>query len=156
MKPIQVYADDGNGLLKNPKLSGDGKFVVYSTRYPVTASDDDKIGNGNKADVFVYNIQNGTTELVSLDINGIQLTGDCVQPAISSDGRYVVFSVEYANDSKTNAVYARDRVTHVTKVIHEWASSPDISSDGKFVTFKSGSNIFETGLGQFFEESGLH
>ena len=47
--------------------------------------------NGGFNDAFVHDRATGETRHVSVSDTGAQGTGNAIQPAISSDGRYVVF-----------------------------------------------------------------
>ena len=49
------------------------------------------------SDIFLHDLQTGTTTLVSVDSNGIQGNGDSNSPSISGDGMHVAFKSS-AND----------------------------------------------------------
>ena len=55
--------------------------------------DDSAGGDTNgRQDVFVKDLQTGATVIASAGTNGEKSYLDCAAPAISADGRYVVFS----------------------------------------------------------------
>ena len=84
----------GNGPSTDPAISADGRYVAFaSTAANLVA------GDSNKAqDVFVRDLQDGTTSLVSVNSTG---TGPGNQasysPMISANGRYVVFRSKATN-----------------------------------------------------------
>jgi Tol biopolymer transport system component len=78
----------GDGISTDPAISGDGRYVAFTS-----AADNLVTGDTNKAlDVFVRDLQNQTTALVSLGMDGVDPgNGDSYSPAISANGRYVLF-----------------------------------------------------------------
>ena len=97
---------------------------------------------------------NGTTTRVSVDSAGFQGNGYSVWSAVSSDGRFVTFESEasnlVANDTNFQTdVFVHDRQTGQTTRVsvdsagvqgNSWSEIPAISSDGRFVSFKSGAS----------------
>lgn len=84
----------GDGISTDPAISGDGRYVVFSS-----SSDDLVTGDTNRAqDVFIRDLQAGTTTLVSVSTDGIDPgNGDSFSPSLSSDGRYVLFHSKASN-----------------------------------------------------------
>ncbi len=89
-----------------------------------------------------------TVERVSIASDGSQATeGYFQQKAISTDGRYVVFSaLGLTPDDTYHNVYLRDRATNTTELVsissdgthsdsYNPSSSVDVSADGRYVTF---------------------
>ncbi len=130
-----------------PVLSSDGRYVAFS-------SDADNLVPGDTngtEDVFLHDIKTGTTTRVSVSTNGIQSNGESDSPAISGDGRYVVFNSEASNlvPGDTNGemdAFVHDtqtgsttRVSVATKGIqgNSTSYSPTISDDGRYVAFVS-------------------
>src|SRR5262249_14791300 len=82
---ILVSADTngfvGAGTSYEPSISGDGRYVAFSS----TAGNLSALDNNNFEDVFVRDLQAGTTTLISVNTNG---TGsgdyDSFSPTISS------------------------------------------------------------------------
>ncbi|WP_354147707.1 HYR domain-containing protein [Arthrobacter sp. 754] len=93
-----------------PEISADGRYVTFqSVASNLVAADT----NGTD-DVFVRDRVAGSTERVSLASDGTQANGQSVLPAISGDGRYVVFQSVASNlvPGDTNGapdVFVRDR-----------------------------------------------
>ena len=128
-------------------ISRDGRFVVFTSRATNLVS-----GDTNAAeDVFVHDMQTGTTALVSVDSFGVQGNNTSSSPEISVNGRYVVFASPATNlvDGDTNEardVFVRDLQTGQTTRVSvnsdgvqadEGAWNPSISGDGRYVSFSS-------------------
>jgi len=135
----------GNSHSFEPAVSADGRFVAFSS-----AASDLVAGDANSgADVFVRDLQAGTTSLVHRDSAGVQGNGQTFSaPAISGDGRFVVFASDSTNlvAGDTNGlvdVFLRDLQTGTTSLIPLGHASGfplvevAISSDGLFVAFAS-------------------
>ena len=84
----------GDGMSTDPAISGDGRYVAFSS-----SADNLVPGDTNKAqDVFVRDLQAGTTTLVSVSTDGVNPgNGDSFSPVISADGRYVLFHSKASN-----------------------------------------------------------
>jgi Tol biopolymer transport system component len=77
-----------DGLSSEPAINADGRYVVF------TSSGDNLVaGDTNKAeDVFIRDLQNMTTTLVSSKLNGSGPANKAsYSPSVSADGRYVLF-----------------------------------------------------------------
>ena len=66
----------------SPAISGDGRYIAFSSFNTNTMSD---------FAVFVRDTVAGTTTRVSADSSGNPANGDSYVPAISADGRYIAF-----------------------------------------------------------------
>ncbi len=95
-----------NSSAQSPRLSSDGRYVVFCTAHTLTPGD---TVAGLK--VFVRDRELGTTELVSRTSDGAPAAGS--QPSISADGRYVSFATTTAlvaaDTNGVSDVYVRDR-----------------------------------------------
>jgi len=112
-----------------PAISTDGTTVAYRSFASNLVLGD----TNNNPDVFVTNIANGVTSLVSITPNGEQFDGGTDNaPGISSDGRYIVFG-----QSGTNAggMFLRDTQAGVTTRIGGEGIDPDISNDGRYIVY---------------------
>ncbi len=84
----------GSGTSDSPAMSADGSVVAFRS----SAKDLCGLNANNKYEAYVRNLVSGTTQLVSLNSNGVGGSfGVADGPVISSDGRVVVFS----SDSKS-------------------------------------------------------
>jgi Tol biopolymer transport system component len=86
---VSVGQDGGsaNGGSHFATISADGRYVVF-------VSDADNLveqDNNGVADVFVRDLLQGTTRLVSLAATGYSGQGRSGSPSISADGRWIVF-----------------------------------------------------------------
>ena len=148
-----------NSSCKNPDISYDGRFVVFECRASnLVPNDTNKV-----SDIFVHDRQTGATERVSVGPNGIQANGPSDEPAISDDGRFVVFTSKAKNllPPTTQAVgiasyrgpginvYLHDRQTGITSLVSMDANGqpadrrawlPDISPDGRYIVYSSHSS----------------
>ena len=140
----------GNQTSLEPRLSADGRFVVFS-------SDSSNFGfvdpNGSM-DVYRKDMLTGQVALVTMDFAtggapnlGVFATSGT--PAISADGRFVAFNtlVPFApNDVTVGDVYVRDMVANTHQLISVGmggqsvtGSMGDLSADGRHVVFSSAS-----------------
>jgi Tol biopolymer transport system component len=128
-----------NGMSAEQAISADGRYVAFES----DASDLVPGDTNQSTDVFVQDRRTGRTSRVSVASDGGQGSGG--YPAISADGRYVAF-VSYSpalvpGDSNGVAdVFVRDRragTTSRVSVGDAISFSPDISADGRYVTFLS-------------------
>lgn len=87
----------GNQASQHPAISGDGKYVAFTSRATNLVSGD---SNG-RSDVFVRNIVTKTTTRVSLASGGAQGNGNSLRPTISADGRAVAFESLATNFTPT-------------------------------------------------------
>jgi Tol biopolymer transport system component len=117
-------------------VSGNGRFVAFESGATNLVAGDTNGVN----DIFVRDRLAGTTERVSVESGGQQLNGS-IEPAISGDGRFVVFTSFPAGAPQQ--ILVRDRQLGTTEVASvpppgyalSDAFSPAISGDGRFVAF---------------------
>ncbi len=133
-----------NGASYSVSISGDGRYVAFSSQAKNLVPDDPNYG----PDVFVRDRLDGTTTRVSV--------GSSVKfgtnPSISADGRYVVFSGSALNlpghTGNEPEVWLYDRDTEQTTLISNYwdingeglfpqSFFPVISADGRYVAFTS-------------------
>src|SRR5260221_379421 len=100
----------GNGSSDEPAISGDGRYVAFTSDATNLVPGD----TNGWPDIFVRNRSSGTTRRVSLDSGGVQGNGLSGVPSISSLGRYVAFRSASTNlvPGDTNAavdVFVHDR-----------------------------------------------
>jgi Tol biopolymer transport system component len=125
-------------------ISSDGRYVAF-----VSAASNLVAGDTNGVwDVFVRDLQSGTTERVSVGPGGVQANGTSYPPFISADGRYVAFTSGATNivpGITVGGIFVRDRRAGTT----EYASAstngvqpngtcicPSISAGGRYVAFR--------------------
>jgi surface antigen len=146
----------GNGDSWGPAISDDGRHVAFFS-YSTNLDPGD---SNEKTDVFVRDLQAGTTVLVSrgTGVAGVRGNGDSSGPAISRDGRYVSFesvatTLDPADPDPTMDVYVRDVQAATTTLVSRAASGakgndvskgPAISGDGRLVSFTSSATTLDS------------
>ena len=139
-----------NGLSANADISNDGRFVVFESNatnlvFPQTT-------NINRIYLVDMNVPD-IIEPVSVDANGADAQGSSFNPAVSDNGRYVVFESNAANldpafdNNNATDVFLRDRSTPSTTLVSinpvtgesadNTSSNAVISGDGVYVAFQS-------------------
>jgi len=142
----------GNDSSYAPSISADGRYVAfYSFASNLVGGD-----TNAERDVFVRDLQTGTTERASVGLGGAQGNGFSLYPAISADGRYVAFSSNAPNlvagdTNDAEDIFVRDRQTSTTERVsvdsagaqgNGSSGDPSISGDGRYVAFwSSASNL---------------
>ena len=136
-----------------PDISATGRFVVFASSADNLVEGDDN----EREDVFVRDMLSGSTVRVSAPIGAGQANGHSAYPAISGDGRYVVFESEASNlvQNDTNGgrdIFLVDRTAGTIERVNVATDGsattignsehPTISGDGRFVAFRS----FDPGL----------
>lgn len=140
-----------NGASRYPSISGNGRFVTYHSDASNLVSGD----TNNAPDIFVADLEalGAAPERISVDSAEAQINGFSMAAsnnAISSDGRYVVFTanagIDGANGGNTSNVFLRDRTlgttTHVSRSVagvafNSTSDAISISSDARFIVFRS-------------------
>lgn len=129
-------------------VSADGRVVAFVSNASNIVNE---IDQRNEFDVFVRDRGAGTVDLVSVSLTGTSGNGeDSASPAISADGRFVVFSSQATNlvENDQNGfadIFIRDRNNFTTERIsvgldgeaNGSSAFPRISADGRLVVFQS-------------------
>ena len=144
---VDSAGGQGNAFSFKPKISDDGRFVVFESQASNLVAGDT---NGT-ADVFVHDMQTGATTRVSVDSAGLEANAKCNDPAISGNGQFVAFVSNASNlvSGDTNAkldVFVHDRQTGATTRVSVDSAGVEgnansvtasLSTDGRFVSFDS-------------------
>ncbi len=153
---VDSFGVVGNAFSACPTISDNSRYVAFDSRatnlVPGDTNDDD--------DVFRHDRQTGTTIRVSVDNSGNQVTGDSVFPAISGDGRYVVFGSRstdlvagdvngqrdlYRHDCDTNENILVSQSTAGVQGDADAGFGGASSADGQTIVFQSVSANFVAG-----------
>ena len=134
-------------------MSNDGRYVVF------TSSD------GTDDQVYLRDLQEGTTTLVSADTDGITAgNGNSSNAYISADNKFVVFESEADNFSAGNSnagkeVFLKNIVTGELSRVSEnangeggangFSANASISGNGRYAVFESGAEDFIPLTGDF-------
>lgn len=90
---VDSAGNPGNGVSGQPKISKDGRFVVFASLATNLVPKD----TNNKADIFIHDLATATTSRLSVDGSLNQANGHSGVPALSGNGQYVVFASEASN-----------------------------------------------------------
>jgi MYXO-CTERM domain-containing protein len=146
----------GGSLDEATAVSANGLIVAFSSAAASLVPGD----LNETTDVFVRNRENGTTELISKSQvgadRGNSANGPSLSPALSSNGRFVVFVSKATNlangidpENTKNEIWLWDRqdqimerisVTIDGKAANGNCRTPSVSDDGNFVAFASDAN----------------
>ena len=145
---LPSLSPNGPSWLGAMPVSSDGRFIAY-----VSGADNLVPSDTNGCpDVFVRDMLYGTNALVSIATNGGSADFSSSDPAISGDGRYVVFTSSAGNlvpgdNNKVQDVFVRDLQSGTTVLVSASSGgsgpgngasySPSLSSDGRYVLFRS-------------------
>ncbi|ETW93828.1 MAG: hypothetical protein ETSY2_50745, partial [Candidatus Entotheonella gemina] len=92
-----------------PVLSASGRFVAFRSSATNLVPGD----TNDKADIFVHDRETGVTTRVSVDSDGIQVTGNSEGPlAMTGDGRVVAFQSFASDLVPDDAMEVRDTFVH--------------------------------------------
>ncbi len=146
----------GNGDSTEPAISTDGNYVTFT-------SDADNLGvndNNGVSDIFITNLISADITRVTVTINDTEADGPSYEPSVSADGSIIAFASEATNlgvsdtglclesEESRNCtdIYIADFITgDITRASRPYegieisgsSSEPDLSSDGRRVTYAS-------------------
>ena len=134
-----------------PSVSSNGKYVAFQSDATDLVPGDTNL----VADVFLRDLQSGTTELVSLADDESPSAFGGMAPSISDDGRFVAFESYSTNlvsggPSGGLHIYVRDRQLGTTGWVDVPeggvtgfgpSGAPSISGDGRFVAFRAFNSV---------------
>lgn len=124
-----------NGSSSGPSISDDGRYVsFYSSATNLVSGLPSSITSG----IFVYDRSTGQTSLASVGPAGETLAADSTNSSLSGDGRFIAF---VARNGSVLGLYFRDRQTAQTSLVLQSGVEPEVSSDGRFVTYVRSGNV---------------
>lgn len=144
---VNSAEQQGDGRSSYAVISTNNRYVTFVS-YATNFDPDDPNPNG---DIYVRDLVNGTTELISRGLNNQPSNGGSHYPVISSNGRFVAYHSESSNlvpgDTNNVAdVFLYDRQTGTTKIVslsitgqqgNDNSNIPTISDNGRFLAFHS-------------------
>ncbi len=136
-----------NGDSNSPSISDDGRYISYIS----VANNIDPIDDNNKYDVFLWDRETGTSELISKTFDGSPLVANNRNPYISGNGKYIAFISDAKNlVAGTNAtfrhVFLYNKTTDSIILISKSSEGiqannvsliPKMSNNGRFVSYVS-------------------
>jgi Tol biopolymer transport system component len=135
---VSSAGGEGDRGSYTPAISGDGRWVAFVSDATNLVKGDT---NGD-ADVFLRDRKKKRTIRLSLTSDGRETTGGA-SPAISRDGRYVVYNVgvplrSVGDDSDFAGMFVYDTRTRTrTRLPNVAGIDPSISANGRYVAFSS-------------------
>jgi Tol biopolymer transport system component len=149
----------GNTHSRDPVLSADGRFVAFESQ------SSNLVAGAGGGQIFLRDRTLGTTVVVSVSSSGALSAIGSHDPAISADGRFVVFQSASTNlvpgDAAPAAggngwdVFVRDTLLGTTELVSATPSGgfpnagalrPAISGNGRYVGFESGASDLTPGV----------
>jgi Tol biopolymer transport system component len=144
---VNSAGGEANGGSGATSISADGRYVAFGSGASNLVPDD----TNRRADIFVRDRVNGTTERVNVDSRGDEANRSPAIHTISGDGRYVAFVTNATNlvrgdTNDKRDVFVHDRVTRTTERVsvdgagnegNFGSGDPSLSADGRFVAFYS-------------------
>src|SRR5581483_2068170 len=145
---VSTAGAQGDRASTKPSISDDGRFVVFVSASDTLAPED---GGCCDDDVFVHDMQTGTTTRVSvkrITSFGTEAVSNSEDGDISGNGRYVAFvgpcdTVAPCSGSTEGQVFLRDLQTNTTSQLTFGNSgqgakgNPDVNDDGSRVAFEA-------------------
>jgi Tol biopolymer transport system component len=144
------------GQSVSPVISANGRYIAFVSKADLTCGDapgcvPERPDRNGVSDVYVRDTLTNTTTRVSRSPTGQGANGPSYDPAISGDGRHVVFVSEASNLTRDTGrrvaqVYVRDFLTGAIGLVSRNPNNrpgngasvhPAVSHDGSTVSFQS-------------------
>jgi Tol biopolymer transport system component len=144
---VDTSGDDSDGFSFGPSLSADGRTIAFTS-----AASDLVAGDASEdRDVFVRDLDAGTTIRASVDAGGGDADGPSVQAALSGDAAHIAFTSDATDlvSGDTNGftdVFVRDLTVGSTARVsvdvldrdaNGFSDDPSLTGDGRYVAFTS-------------------
>ena len=148
--------EGANGDSESPSINSDGTFIAFQSRATdlVSIISD---GNGSTPDIFLYNVINDATTIISLDTSSRGANGASTSPSVDRDGDMIAFEstatdidpLTSGDNGSIPDIFIHDRSgpgdpTNTIISIDTngegadgASANPSISADGRFVAFQS-------------------
>ncbi|MEW6445128.1 MAG: Ig-like domain-containing protein [Pseudomonadota bacterium] len=144
-----------NGVSANPAASADGRYVVYESDASNLVAND----KNGKRDIFYLDVQTLEVRRISVSSAGVEANGASYSPAISPDGRYVVYESDATNlvgddKNKVRDIFLYDAKNASTVRVSLNSSGVEgnaesnagvVSQDGRYIAFSSKSTNLVAG-----------
>ena len=166
---VSITSDEQQGVSSShaPAISADGRFIVFHANSSLAPED-----TNETTDVYLRDVQAGTTTLVSIGFDGSAGNSTSFIQDISGDGRFVAFVSDSTNlipndvqDTEAN-VYVRDLVAGTTELVSVGSDGtpasvgffdrPSISADGRYVAFSTFTSLVPEDTRPFSLDIYLH
>jgi len=139
--------NEADGDSRMADISQNGRFVVFeSTAANLVAGDNNQV-----SDVFLRDMVSNNVQRVSLGNLGEEAVGASYEPAVSDDGRFIIFASDadnlVANDNNgVKDIFVRDRLENTTRRLsvasdgveaNAGSDAPEISGNGTVAVYRS-------------------
>jgi subtilisin family serine protease/Tol biopolymer transport system component len=144
---VSSSGEQANDESRGPSMTPDGRYILFESWASNLVP-----GDGNACrDIFLRDLQLGTTVRVSVSTLGAEANGESTVASMSTDGRFIAFGSAATNldPAATNGllqVYLRDMWIGTTTLLSKtqagvagdhFSLAPSISGDGQRVAFAS-------------------
>lgn len=143
---IATNGTQANGPSESPHISGDGRYVVFSSDATNLVPND----TNQSRDIFLHDRHTVTTKRISVDSTGIAGNRDSFLPSISADGRAVVYESLATNlvpqdTNRVSDIFLYDTKSGTTRRLSVGyggqgngpSTHASISANGAYVVFRS-------------------
>jgi Tol biopolymer transport system component/uncharacterized protein YijF (DUF1287 family) len=148
---ISTRGNQGNAWSYQSEISGDGRYVVFTSLANNLTGPYQESDTNGLADVFVRDRGTSTTQRISIRSDGSEAIGWSDQPTISGDGRFIAFISTAKDLGDTPSYAAKNLYVHDRQNRRTWsitgdlaldrdlteAMHPSISSSGRYVAYIS-------------------
>ncbi len=161
---LPTCTPNGHSTITQNSVSADGRYVAFVSDANNIVRDD----TNGFPDVFVRDQATGITTIVNVGTNGVTAGGFHGEPSISANGRFIAFTstannLVTADNNRASDVFMRDLQAGTTRLVSvnvtgsgsargsSWA--PVLSSDARFVLFRSTGRDLAPGFGTGYVEN---
>lgn len=144
---VSSSGGEANGPSFSPAISGNGRWVAFLS----LADNLVAVDTNGLPDVFVHDLQTGSTMLASVSAGGVLANGANYTPTLSYDGRYLAFrsaatNLVAADGNAQHDIFWRDLQTGATEIVslsdsgaaaNHRSDYPSLSADGQRIAFRS-------------------
>jgi Tol biopolymer transport system component len=142
---VSISGGDGDLPSQVPAISGDGRFVAFSSSATNLVPGD----ANNVTDTFIRDRVLGTTTRISVSTTGGEADASCSSPSISRDGRFISFLSRATNlvagaPNGVSQLYVRDTQAQTTTrplTMDFSVNLGRLSGDGRYVAIDSNAGI---------------
>ncbi len=118
-------------------MSSNGRFVVFESNASNLVAND----NNGFRDIFIFDANMGTTELVSVSDDEMPLNGSSFSPTVSDNGRFIAFASRADNAVSDDLfpdnqdIFIRDRVLGTTTLVSRSTTVAGVSQQANGASF---------------------
>jgi Tol biopolymer transport system component len=144
---VNAQGMSGNSHSHSPAISADGRYIAFQSDANNLVPND----NNSFTDIFLYERFTKHIKRVSVSSNGTEANFVSFFPALSANGRYIVFQSDAYNlvqndTNNTTDIFIHDREMASTQLVsmnsknelgNSTSSEPSISAEGRYIAFHS-------------------